>query len=286
MNTTNPLSQALLRLETLELEANRTATRLASAERRIRVTWTLATLAVLGSFVLGANKESLAQGYGVTLAQLLSRVISLETKTASINTLTDPNTGMPTVRFEGVNVQVVNGTGETQSAPNGVGNLIIGYNELRGSATDARSGSHNLVIGFQNSYSSLGGMVVGNTNTTSGLFACVSGGANNTASGVFAQVAGGLTNTASGQGSVVAGGFSNTATGVSNAIAGGRLGTTSGVAASLIGGSGNQATGTDATVSGGQNNIASGLASSVSGGLAHTSSNPFNWRAGTLLQDK
>ena len=45
-------------------------------------------------------------------------------------------------------------------AGNGLGNLVIGYNELRG-AGDDRSGSHNLVIGSRNNYSSHGGLVGG-----------------------------------------------------------------------------------------------------------------------------
>ena len=40
---------------------------------------------------------------------------------------------------------------------NGLGNVVIGYNELRG-AGDDRSGSHNLVFGSRNNYSSYGGL--------------------------------------------------------------------------------------------------------------------------------
>ena len=38
--------------------------------------------------------------------------------------------GRPTVRFNGVNVQVVNGTGNTETS-NGTGNLIVGYDRVR-----------------------------------------------------------------------------------------------------------------------------------------------------------
>src|SRR2546427_4427760 len=37
--------------------------------------------------------------------------------------------GKPTVRFSGVNVQIVSGSGSTSGAVNGEGNLIIGYAE-------------------------------------------------------------------------------------------------------------------------------------------------------------
>jgi hypothetical protein len=43
---------------------------------------------------------------------------------------------------------------------NGLGNVVIGYNEPRG-AGDDRSGSHNLVIGSQNNFSSYGGFMAG-----------------------------------------------------------------------------------------------------------------------------
>jgi hypothetical protein len=43
---------------------------------------------------------------------------------------------------------------------NGLGNVIIGYNEPRGGG-DNRSGSHNLVVGSRNNYASYGGFVGG-----------------------------------------------------------------------------------------------------------------------------
>ena len=60
----------------------------------------------------------------------------------------------------GANLYVNNGTGSTGGPVNGLGNLVIGYNELRG-AGDDRSGSHNLVVGSRNNYSSYGGLVGG-----------------------------------------------------------------------------------------------------------------------------
>ena len=49
-----------------------------------------------------------------------------------------------TVRFTGVNVQIVNGLDDTETI-NGAGNLIVGYNEPPNDAD--RTGSHNLVGG-------------------------------------------------------------------------------------------------------------------------------------------
>lgn len=58
--------------------------------------------------------------------------------------------GVGTVVFEGINVQLINGSGISASA-NGSGNLIIGYNfDATGGAN--RTGSHNLVLGDDQSY--------------------------------------------------------------------------------------------------------------------------------------
>src|SRR3712207_7496934 len=50
----------------------------------------------------------------------------------------------------GANLNIVNGLNDTQSA-NGLGNLIIGYNEAR-QVGNQRGGSHNLVIGQESNY--------------------------------------------------------------------------------------------------------------------------------------
>lgn len=103
--------------------------------------------------------------------------------------------------FEGVNVKIVSGAGYTSATPNGLGNLIIGYNEAS-SRTDMCTGSHNLIVGHANDYTQYGGIVVGYNNVISGPFSSVSGGNSNTAS----SVSGGASNTASGILSSVSGG--------------------------------------------------------------------------------
>ncbi len=95
-----------------------------------------------------------------------------------------------TARISGINVQIVNDSGTTDGAVDGLGNLIVGYNELRGLGDD-RTGSHNLIVGDEHNYSSYGGLVAGHFNTISGLFASVSGGRSNTASGQYSSVSGG-----------------------------------------------------------------------------------------------
>ena len=220
-----------------------------------------------------------------------------------------------TARFSGCNVQIVNGMNNTETV-NGLGNLIVGYNE--NPADEARSGSHNLVVGQEHSYTNYGGLVVGIGNTINGAFSSVSGGIENEASGNFSSVSGGSNNVASGNrssisggdtssasgtGSSVSGGFNNMASGNFSSISAGSINSTdgsfssvsggignsaSGIASSVSGGLDNEASGNTSNVSGGQDNTASGVASSVSGGLSQTtnSADPdHDWRGGGLIQD-
>jgi hypothetical protein len=179
------------------------------------------------------------------------------------------------------NLHLVNGLGETDcvndqsgeeipDCPNGVGNLIVGYNEPRSEGTEnIRTGSHNVVVGQRHNFSRFGGLVVGDLNTISGDFSSVSGGIVNTASGQAASISGGAVNTASGPWAAVSGGTSNTASGSWTAVSGGAGNTASGDAAAVCGGASNMASGIVASISGGQNNTASGRAATVSGGGIH-----------------
>lgn len=96
-----------------------------------------------------------------------------------------------TIRFTGVNVQVVNGLGATNgneldpftadpdmTSVDGTGNLIVGYlgSRIADNGFDDRSGSHNLVVGDLHNFSSYGGFVSGQANTISGPYSAVSGG--------------------------------------------------------------------------------------------------------------
>jgi len=101
----------------------------------------------------------------------------------------------PHIIFKGVNVHVQSGAGATVDATTGLGNLIIGYNEpAQGGVGLNRTGSHNLVGGQMNSFSSSGGLVFGSNNKLSGRFAAVLGGEQNNAVGWFSTVYGGQLN--------------------------------------------------------------------------------------------
>ena len=117
----------------------------------------------------------------------------------------------PHIFFTGANIHIVDGSGATDdfgAAPNGRGNLVIGYNEAPFSlGLFDRHGSHNLIVGPLHKYPSWGGMVGGTENVISGKSASVTGGQNNTASGDFASVSGGAFRNATGIDNWAAGGL-------------------------------------------------------------------------------
>ena len=133
---------------------------------------------------------------------LNARIDPIETKTAdmSIVHLTYDGTSYKTVRFSHVNVQIVNGTGATNSSSNGyvigegLGNLIIGYNEEANNtqvSPSQRTGYHNLIVGKRNDYTSYGGVVFGRFNRITAKYATVTGGYDNVASKPYSSISGG-----------------------------------------------------------------------------------------------
>jgi hypothetical protein len=237
-----------------------------------------------------------------TVQALHAKVTALETEVATLKSsqvmalnqyLTVTTGDQPRALFSGLNLQLVNGTGQTDST-NGRGNLILGYDAARHDemyfcsdgqftereaceragqtwATSHKTGSHYLVIGDRNNYAQYGGLVVGTYNTSTGPGASVSGGRENKASGPYANVSGGTGNAARGPYTSVSGGESNAA---------------NGPAATVSGGTYNIANGAAASVNGGEFNTASGSAASVSGGLQRSATGPQDWVAGGLIQDQ
>jgi trimeric autotransporter adhesin len=179
------------------------------------------------------------------------------------------------VFIKGANLHLVNGLGQTDcgsveepisDCPNGLGNLIVGYNEPRERRENIRTGSHNVVVGQEHNFSSFGELVVGFFNEISGSFASVSGGNNNRALWGSSSVSGGNFNTASGGASSVSGGIFNLASGEAASVTGGLENTASNFVASVHGGASNMASGRGASIGGGGDNEASADNSSVSGG--------------------
>ena len=135
----------------------------------------------------------------------------------------------------GANLHVRSGSGSTSAAPNGLGNVIIGYNEMRTDDSDPetddsnfRTGSHYLIVGSEHNYSRFGGIVASRRNTSEGDYACVTGGHSGIASGSRSSITGGQHGRASGTVAATHGGFKANATHLGSTVTGdGILGTAS-----------------------------------------------------------
>ena len=178
--------------------------------------------------------------------------------------------GKPTIQFDAVNVQVISGSGSTNGAINGEGNLVIGYDKNEGKGE--QTGSHNLIVGEDQTFTSFGDIVAGFSNKASGYYSSVTGGWGNTVSGYDNSITGGFDNTASGTEGYnsITGGWGNTVSGKegANSVSGGFDNTASGgpfAANSVSGGQKNSASHTS-WVGGGYKNTASGERASIFGG--------------------
>jgi hypothetical protein len=99
-----------------------------------------------------------------------------------------------TIRISDVNVQVVNGLESTETI-NGLGNLIVGYNEFR-TLENNRTGSHSIVLGKENNYNK---------------YASTVGGISNSVNGEYSSIITGISNVVNANGSCVIGGSENIA---------------------------------------------------------------------------
>ncbi|MEO1056913.1 MAG: hypothetical protein AAFY28_08375 [Actinomycetota bacterium] len=225
------------------------------------------TVFVLADVVGYYTNDSLVE-IDQRLAALESENAALAAKLASV-TVEDVD-GRPTVRFSGVNVQVLDGTGDTRcdetfTEPcNGLGNLIVGYAEDSDDPA-LRNGAHNIMVGSDNDYRSYGGFVAGRDNVVAGRFSSVTGGFANTASGPDSSVSGGGLNTAAGSGTSILGGSSNTANGNVTAVVGGNANISGGIRTVVLGGASNTATADAATTIGGDGVICGGSSTRACG---------------------
>ncbi|MBS1722925.1 MAG: hypothetical protein JSS66_08235 [Armatimonadetes bacterium] len=126
-----------------------------------------------------AALQNLTNNQQTTINQLSSTLVALAKKTQYITV------GGKTMYIRGCNVQIQ--SADTPVAPNGLGNLIIGWNGARNDGTDVRSGSHFLVMGSQNNYSGQGGFVGGSHNFA-GQNTVILNGYNNKATGMNSVV--------------------------------------------------------------------------------------------------
>lgn len=239
------------------------------------------------------NMQATIMALQTQVASLQNEVDSLEAGLVpGLASYVSVNTDADEVVFSAANVHINNGLNSSYST-NGLGNLIVGYNE--GSSDDnlERSGSHNLVMGVTNDYTGASsivtgqsnkmyateGIVTGVNNVVTGIRSAVIGGNNNSAGGEMCVVIGGQSNDAVGSSAAIIGGNDNTASGVHSLVAGGTLNTAAGSWDAVLGGELCTTTGMKSTVSGGYNNTAEADHSVIFGGnnnLVHSSAASYD----------
>lgn len=159
-------------------------------------------------------------GSSANVDALTARVAALEALLVGVSRVNVD--GHPTIRITNANFQVVNGTGFSNSTPNGRGNIIIGYNEVI-NPDPARSGSHMLVIGPGHAYSGHSGAVIGLENTSANEYASATG-VGNQAMAFASTINGGYNNYVDGAGSysTISGGSGHFMSGQYTTVLGGR----------------------------------------------------------------
>ena len=146
----------------------------------------------------------------------------------------------PNIIFEGVNIHLRSGSGTTEGPVNGVGNLIIGYNEMpdRDPFIDGdRGGSHNLVMGKENRFASYVGLVHGENNAVMDENSATIAGHGHKVPGGYAAAIGGHYNTVTGTEAVAIGGGFNYSSGKLSVVSGGEYNYTDGRVSTVSGGS-------------------------------------------------
>jgi hypothetical protein len=151
------------RFEALEQQTAQLMHHARTVERRLRwwrgIACGMVMLSLL-SWGLPSGKAADAPGRGMA-----ERMATLEHKLSAMAFDDAANE----VVITGANLRIINGLGTTDTT-NGLGNLLVGYNEPRSEAIgpNVRTGSHNVVVGRRHSFSRFGGLVVGDLNTISG----------------------------------------------------------------------------------------------------------------------
>lgn len=213
-------------------------------------------MAVSLALLLAATAPAAAEpGNGVPFEELVEdlqdEVAALQTLLACFSRSGDE------VYITGCNLNLRDGSGGTHDGPNGLGNLILGYDEVAGiDPTPFRTGSHDLVLGQGQAYPSFGGLLAGRRNTVPSTYGSIAGGEHGFADAAEAAILGGMGNIASTWWNAIGGGEENAASGQFS------------------------------WVSGGQSCTSSGPYTSVGGGLSRAAPGSHDWAAGGLLEDQ
>lgn len=250
------LTSQASRISTVEMTTSSLTTRITSAESTLNSLSTtvgqLDTRVTTAQNLANSNKSRL-DGVEPTVAShtssinsLNGRAQSLETKTSSMTNSADGKQ----VYFTGVNLHVRSGSGSTTGVVNGTGNLILGYDEAR-TVDSQKTGSHNLVLGRRNNYTSYAGIVGGNDNSITGTYSVAITGDNGTASGPYSAIISGTGGLASNTSSAILTGHQNKSTGLRSSVAGGWYNDAQGSWSSILGGDYNVAVAADSSIGGG-----------------------------------
>jgi hypothetical protein len=144
--------------------------------------------------ILAARLKVIETGGGGTSPALAELAKYVKVDPNPINGLKGPH-----VIFHDANVHVQSGSGTTAEAGGltGLGNLIVGYNEMPVPEMPvppggSRIGSHNLVVGPSHAFASTGGAVFGKDNLISGQYATILGGDHNISEGPASSILGGF----------------------------------------------------------------------------------------------
>lgn len=195
-------------------------------------------------------------------------------------------TRRPALRVTGANFQVVNGMNSTDTV-NGLGNVLVGYGPFGdGCATVGDDcGSHNIVYGIDNAFSSYGGLVGGEHNYIAAPLSSILGGFCNRTNGISSTILSGTRNVTDGLYSAVVGGFQNKAMGNNFSVVVGGRENTANNSSVIVGGEGNFANSENGVAVGGENNNLIGNHCVTVGGEANIGDGRDNVVVGGLFND-
>jgi len=247
-------------------------------------------------FAAEGASAGVVQDQQTQIDDLLARVETLESQNAAMAALlSGVSRNGSTLVLTAMNLQIVNGLGSTDGdfgfgpTANGLGNLIVGYDEVTDGCTDdceLKTGSHSIIVGPRHEYTSYGSVVVGVHHRALAPYASALGGTGNYVSGQFAVAVGGANGGSTGNWTSVFGGEQNFAGGDWATAVGGYFNNAQGENATAVGGDQNDATGAFSVTTGGFINTASGPGAVVSGGYGRSADGVYDWVAGTLFQDE
>jgi hypothetical protein len=151
-----------------------------------------------------------------------------------------------TALLSGINLQIVNGEGQTNST-NCNGNLIIGYNEPHSEYPVKREGSHNLVLGIRHNYGSFAGFISGVANSITGEYCSILNGRECFANASHVSICNGTDHKGNGSMSTIVGGFDHDAANYA-VVVGGVNNRAEGAYSVILGGTGQTASDANETI--------------------------------------